>query len=59
MLTKSKDWRPSINGLAFDGLGGEDVIRLEELFSIEEVFFALLDLSRDKGLGFVGFSMAF
>ena len=34
-------------------------MRLEESFSMEEVFFAFLELSGDKVLGFDGFSSAF
>lgn len=45
MLTELGEWRPSTNGLDFDRLGAEDAERLEELFSVEEVLFALLEMS--------------
>lgn len=59
MLTELGKWRPSTNGLDFDRLGAEDAARLEELFSVEEVLFALLEMSGDKVPGLDGFSLTF
>lgn len=36
--------------------GSEDVARLEEAFSVDEVFFTLFELSGDKASGLNGFS---
>ena len=38
LLSEIDDWRPNINGLAFESLDGLKIGKLEELFSEEEVF---------------------
>ncbi|RVW80815.1 hypothetical protein CK203_047808 [Vitis vinifera] len=52
-------WRPSINTLDFKVLDVAEVVGLEELFTDEEVFNALVDLNGDKALGSNGFYLAF
>ncbi|RVX19857.1 hypothetical protein CK203_005103 [Vitis vinifera] len=47
LLSKPLDWQPSINALDFKVLGAAEVV-LEELFTNEEVFSALVDLNGDK-----------
>lgn len=39
-LMKLCDWHPSLNGLDFERIGGEDAAKLEKAFSVEEVVFA-------------------
>lgn len=43
----------------FERIEGEDAVRLEEAFSIEEVVSTLFDLSGDKALGLDGYPLAF
>ena len=47
-LTELGDCCPSLNGLVFERIEGEDVVRLEEAFSVKEVVSALFDLSGNK-----------
>ena len=46
-------------GLDFERIGDEDATRLEEAFSMEEVFSAFLELNKDKAPGLDGFSVVF
>ncbi|RVW19142.1 Transposon TX1 uncharacterized 149 kDa protein [Vitis vinifera] len=41
-------WRPSVDGLVFDRLEGEEAARLEEPFSVKEVVSALFDLRPEE-----------
>ncbi|RVW75378.1 Transposon TX1 uncharacterized 149 kDa protein [Vitis vinifera] len=59
LLSDPGVWSPSLDGLVFDRLAGEEVARLEEAFSIKEVVFALFDLNGDKAPGPDGHSLAF
>ena len=59
LLSDPGVWSPSLDGLVFDRLAGEEVARLEEAFSIKEVVFALFDLNEDKAPGPDGYSLAF
>ncbi|RVW72705.1 hypothetical protein CK203_056739 [Vitis vinifera] len=52
-------WRPCLSSLEFDSIGVEEAARLEEMFSVEEVFSALAELNEDKASGPDGFSFAF
>lgn len=52
-------WHPSLNGLEFDRIGVEEVARLEEVFTMEDVFSALSELNGDKALGPDRFPLAF
>ena len=52
-------WRPSISSLSFKEIGGDVATKLEDPFSIEEVFVALSNLNGDKAPGPDGFSIAF
>ncbi|RVX11146.1 hypothetical protein CK203_013338 [Vitis vinifera] len=51
LLSDLGGWHPSMNSLEFDRIGEEEVARMEEMFSVEEVFLALLELNGDKALG--------
>ena len=53
LLTDPGDWHPSMEGLDFNRIGDEEVARLEEVFSEEEVFSALSDLNGDKAVQMV------
>ena len=59
LLSDQGDWRSSLDGMQFERLGEQQAARLEEPFSEEEVFEALMDLSGEKGPGPDGFPMAF
>ena len=59
LLLDPGGWRPSVDGLVFDRLEGEEAARLEEPFSVKEVVSALFDLSGDKASGPDGSSLAF
>ena len=59
LLSDSGNWRPSLDGMQFERLGEQKATRLEEPFSEEEVFGALMDLSCEKDPGPDGFPMAF
>ena len=59
LLTDLGDWHPSMEGLDFNRIDVEEAARLEEVFSEEEVFFALLDLNGDKAPGPDGFPLSF
>ncbi|RVW65755.1 LINE-1 retrotransposable element ORF2 protein [Vitis vinifera] len=59
LLSDSGGWRPCCNNIEFDSIGDEEVARLEECFSGDEVFLALSDLNGDKAPGPDGFSLAF
>lgn len=52
-------WRPSLNGLEFDRIGVEEAVGLKEVFTMEDVFFALSKLNGDKALGPDRFPLAF
>ena len=59
MLSDLGGWSPSLGGLVFDRLEGEEATRLEEPFSVKEVVSALFDLGGDKALGVDGYSLVF
>ena len=58
-MTKSGDWCPSLAGLDFERIRDENVVRLEEAFSEEEVFSALSELNGNKALGPNEFTITF
>ena len=51
LLSDLGGWSPSLDGLVFERLEGEEAARLEEPFSVIEVVSALFDLSGDKAPG--------
>ncbi|KAL6329295.1 hypothetical protein AAG906_015504 [Vitis piasezkii] len=53
-LLSDRWWCPSLDGLVFKRLVGEEAARLEEAFSDEEVVFTLFDLSGNKASGLNG-----
>ena len=59
LLSEPRGWRPCCNNIEFDNIGIEEAARLEESFSVDEVFSALSDLNGDKAPGPDGFSLAF
>ena len=59
LLSDLGGWHPSMNSLEFDRIGEEEVARMEEMFSMEEVFLALLELNGDKAPSPDGFPIAF
>ena len=59
LLSDPRGWRPCCNNIEFDSIGVEKAARLEESFSVDEVFLALLDLNGDKAPGPDRFSLAF
>lgn len=52
-------WRPSLDGLEFDTILGEDADWLEKPFEEEEVSGVVHCLNREKALGLDGFSLVF
>ena len=59
LLSVSRDWRPSINGLNFKELGEGLASNLEVMFSEEEIFAALSSCCGDKAPGPDDFTMTF
>ena len=59
LLTDPRDWHPSMEGLDFNRIDGEDAACLEGVFTEAEVFSALSDLNGDKAPGPDGFSISF
>ena len=41
LLSDPSGWHPSMSSLEFDSIGREKAARLEEMFSLEEVYLAL------------------
>ena len=48
LLSNPGGWRPSLSGLSFNQIGEEMVARLEDGFTKDEVFAAVLSLNGDK-----------
>ncbi|RVW85171.1 Transposon TX1 uncharacterized 149 kDa protein [Vitis vinifera] len=59
LLSDPGGWHPSMSSLEFDRIGSEEAARLEEMFSMEEVYLALSELNGDKAPGPDGFPIAF
>lgn len=59
LLMDLGDWRPSLNGLVFEIIEGENVARLEEALLVKEIVSALSNLSGDKASGPDGYPLAF
>ena len=59
ILSAPSEWRPSLPDLSFNEIGIEDASKLEEVFSEEEIWTAILGLNGDKALGPDGFPLAF
>ena len=58
-LSDPSGWRSSISDLSFKEIGRDMTAKLEDPFTMEEVFTALSDLNGDKAPGLDGFSIAF
>ena len=59
LLADLGGWHSSMNSLEFERIGVKEATRLEEMFSVEEVYLALSELNGDKGPGPDGFPLAF
>ena len=59
LLSASVGWSPSLPDLAFNGIGPEEAARLEETFSMDEIWTAISRLNNDKALDPDGFPLAF
>ena len=59
LLSTPGGWSPSLSDLAFNRIGSEDVTRLEETFSEDEIWTAISGLNSDKAPGPDGFPLAF
>ena len=59
LLSDPSGWHPSMSSLEFDSIGREKAARLEEMFSLEEVYLALSELNGDKAPEPDGFPIAF
>ena len=59
ILSAPLEWRPSLPDLSFNEIGIEDASKLEEVFSEEEIWTAILGLNGDKAPGPDGFPLDF
>ena len=59
LLSAPNNWRPPLPDLPFNVIGDEQVAKLEEMFTEEEILAAISGLSRDKAPGPDGFPLAF
>ena len=59
LLSESGGWWPSLSSLSLKVIRSVATTKLEDPFSTEEVFVALLELNGDKVPGLDGFSIAF
>ena len=59
LLSATLEWCPSLPDLAFDEIGMEDALKLEEVFSEEEIWTAISGLNGEKAPGSDGFPLAF
>ncbi|RVW77811.1 hypothetical protein CK203_054452 [Vitis vinifera] len=50
-LSDPGGWHPSMSSMEFDGIESEEAARLEEMFSMEEVYLAISELNGDKAPG--------
>ncbi|RVX11625.1 hypothetical protein CK203_015803 [Vitis vinifera] len=57
LLSDPGGWHPSMSSLEFDSIGREEAARLEEMFSLEEVYLALSELNGDKALDRMDFPL--
>ena len=59
LLTDTGKWRANIDGLTFQSINEDEASKMENPFTVEEVFTALSNLNGDKAPGPDGFTMAF
>ena len=59
LFTNPGGWRPNFPSVSLSDIELENVIKVEEPFTKEEVFVALFELNGNKAPGSDGFSMAF
>ena len=52
-------WRPTLDGLVFNIIEPEDVVRMERAFDEEEVLNVVRKMVKDKAPGPDGFSIGF
>ena len=58
-LSDPGGWHSSMSSMEFDRIKSEEAVRLEEMFSMEEVYLAISELNGDKAPGSDGFPIAF
>ena len=59
LLSDPGDWHPSMSSMEFDRIRREEAARLDEMFSLKEVYLALSELNGDKAPGPDGFPITF
>ena len=59
LLTDKGEWRAKIDGLTFQSINEDEAFKIENPFTIEEVFTFLSNLNGDKTPGLDGFTMTF
>ena len=59
LLSDTREWRASLDGLSFQRITKNEAARLEVPFTIEEVFTALSNLNGDKATDPNGFTLSF
>ena len=59
LLSAPSNWCPPLPDLRFNMIGADQVSKLEEMFTEEEILAAILGLNGDKALGPDGFPLAF
>ena len=53
LLSDPGDWHPSMSSMEFDRIRREEAVRLEEMFSLEEVYPALSELNGGSWPGWI------
>ena len=59
LLSSSNNWCPPFPDLPFNLIGEDQAVKLEEMFTEEEILAAVVGLNGDKAPGPDGFSLAF
>ena len=59
LLSDPNSWCPPIPNLPFNSIGVEQAVKLEEMFTKEEIRVAVFGLNGDKAPGPNGFPLAF
>ena len=59
LLSDPGGWHPTLTGISFNEIGNEEVAKLEEAFTKEEVWKAISCLNRDKAPGLDDFPLGF
>ena len=59
LLSTLNGWRPTLPGISFNEIGFEEATKLEEAFTVEEIWISISGLNGDKAPGPDGFPLAF